>query len=310
MNYREVFVATIQAVALFIAGFVIPVLGQMVALLTPVPLILVSVRNGILQGYLALIGSGVIIGVAAGWQAAAALVLIFGMMGIGISEGMRRQWKTESVVLLGGILPVMAIAVFTISFFTQISKSPTLVVEEYLKDTVAEAAKMYTQLGLKEMAGIVSSVSDRFIHYLVRLIPGIMIATTVFQAVVCYAVSRRLVLKKPGMAPPIRSTTLAQWHAPDVWVWGLIVGLGLSVLPNDTAQFTGWNLAIIYVVVYLTQGIAIVDHYLRKARIQPFLRGLLHSLILALPSIVFVIALGIVDIWADFRKVRVQERSA
>ena len=49
---------------------------------------------------------------------------------------------------------------------------------------------------------------------------------------------------------------------------------------------------------------AIVDHYLRKARIQPFMRGMIHTLILALPSIVFVIALGMVDIWADFRKLR------
>ncbi len=308
MNYREIFVATIQTVVLFMTGFVIPVLGQIVALLTPVPLILVSVRNNMLQGYLALIGSGVIIGFAAGWQAAAVLVLSFGMMGIGISEGMRRQWKAESSVLLGGILPVTAIAVFTISFFVQMDKNPVLAVEEYLKDAVAEAAKMYSQLGLKEMADIVSSVSDRFIHYLVRLIPGIVIASTVFQAAACYAASRRFIQKKPGMAPPIRTTTLAQWHAPDVWVWGLIIGLGLSVVPNDTAQFAGWNLAIIYVVIYLIQGAAIVDHYLRKAHIQPIVRGLLHTLILALPSIVFVIALGIVDIWADFRKVRVQGR--
>jgi hypothetical protein len=34
------------------------------------------------------------------------------------------------------------------------------------------------------------------------------------------------------------------------------------------------------------------------------MRGLIIVLILALPSIVFVITLGIVDIWADFRKVR------
>lgn len=309
MNYRDIFTATLMTIALYLAGFVIPVLGQLVALLTPIPLILVSVRNGMPQGYLTLIGSGVIVGIGASWQAAAVLVLSFGMMGIGISEGMRRHWKPESTVLLGGMLPVIVAALVAISFFTQISKNPVLAVEDYLKDTVAEAAKMYTRLGLTEMAGIVSSVSDRFIHYLVRLIPGIMIATTVFQAAVCYAVGRSLILKKPGMAPSITSTTLAQWHAPDVWIWGLIIGLGLSVMPNDSAQFTGWNLAILYVVVYLTQGIAVVDHYLRKGRIQPFLRGLLHTLILALPTIVFVIALGIVDIWADFRKVREHEKT-
>jgi hypothetical protein len=57
-------------------------------------------------------------------------------------------------------------------------------------------------------------------------------------------------------------------------------------------------------VVYLAQGAAIVEHYLLKAHIKPFIRGLIMALILAMPSIVFVIALGIVDVWADVRKVR------
>ena len=57
-------------------------------------------------------------------------------------------------------------------------------------------------------------------------------------------------------------------------------------------------------MLYLAQGSAIVEHYLRKAGIKAFGRGLLLALILVMPSIVFVVALGIVDIWADFRKVR------
>jgi ABC-type spermidine/putrescine transport system permease subunit II len=56
--------------------------------------------------------------------------------------------------------------------------------------------------------------------------------------------------------------------------------------------------------VYLAQGAAIIDFYLRKVRIRPFMRGLILAVILAMPSIVFAIALGIVDIWADFRKAR------
>ncbi len=76
------------------------------------------------------------------------------------------------------------------------------------------------------------------------------------------------------------------------------------MVPNETAKLAGWNLAILYSVVYLSQGIAIVEHYLKKARIQPVVRGLIQAVILALPLVVCVMALGVVDIWADFRKVR------
>ena len=94
-------------------------------------------------------------------------------------------------------------------------------------------------------------------------------------------------------------------HAPDSWVWGLIVALTLIVVPQETARFVGWNVAILFAVLYLAQGSAIVDHYLRKAGIKAIGRGLILALVLAMPSVVFVVTIGIVDIWADFRKVRV-----
>ncbi len=304
MNYRSIVTAAVQALGLFVTGLIIPLFGQVIALLTPVPLILVSVRNGMLHGYLSLAIAAVVITLLGSWHAGAVLALSFGLMALGVSEGMRKQWKPESASLLGGLLPVIVLTVVTAFYFSRIGKNPATVIEDYLKSSVEETAKLYAQLGLTEMASVVSSVSDKFIYYLVRLIPGITIATSVFQAAFCYGVSRSIIVRKPGNAPALSGTTLAQWHAPDIWVWGLIVGLGLSMMPNETARFAGWNLAIIYAVVYLAQGVAIADYYLRKARLRPFTRGLIHTLILALPSVVFVIALGIVDIWADFRKVR------
>ena len=189
-------------------------------------------------------------------------------------------------------------------YFVRAGKSPVGAIEEYLRTSIAEAAAVYTKIGLKEMAAVVTSIPDTFIHYLVRLIPAITIATSVMQAAVCYGISRSVILKKEISSPFAGQPSLASWHAPDAWVWGLIMALALLVIPNETSRLIGWNLAILFAVVYLAQGTAIVEFYLKKIRFRPFMRGLLLALILAMPSIVFVIALGIVDIWADFRKVR------
>jgi hypothetical protein len=130
------------------------------------------------------------------------------------------------------------------------------------------------------------------------------------QAACCFGIARTLLMRTPGADQAPVQSSLAAWHAPDSWVWGLIAALALIVVPQKTAQLAGWNLAILFAVVYLAQGSAIVDHFLRKATIKAFGRGLILALVLALPSIVFVIALGIVDIWADFRKVRVPAQTA
>jgi uncharacterized protein YybS (DUF2232 family) len=127
----------------------------------------------------------------------------------------------------------------------------------------------------------------------------------ILLALASFVLAVRIITRKPGSAPAITVPSLAHWHAPDVWVWGLIVTLGLILVPNETVKFTGWNLAILYSLIYLVQGISLVEHYLRKARVHSLVRGLIHAIILALPpTVACVMALGVVDIWADFRKLR------
>ncbi|MCK9418434.1 MAG: YybS family protein [Nitrospirae bacterium] len=305
MNYRAILIATAQTLGLFVAGFVIPLLGQMLALFTPVPLILVYLRNGERAGFITLVASSLIMAVLGGWQAAAILFLSFGLMAIGTAEGMRRSLKPEQTSLLGGLLPIAVLAGIVVFYLVRVGKNPITEVEVYLREIITSSAKTYTTMGLTEMAAMVSSIPDNFIYYLSRLLPSITIATSVTQAACCFGIARAILLRKPGTEPLTAQPSLALWHAPDSWVWGLIAALALIVVPQETARLIGWNLAILFAVLYLVQGIAIVEHYLRKAGIRAFGRGLLLALILAMPSIVFVIALGIVDIWADFRKVRV-----
>ena len=305
MNYRAILIAIVQTLGLFVAGFVIPLLGQMLALFTPVPLILVTIRNGERAGLTTLVASSLIMSVLGGWQAAAILFLSFGLMAIGIAIGMRRNLNPEQTSLLGGLLPIAVLGAIVVFYLVRVGKNPITEVEVYLREIIASSAKTYTTMGLTEMAAMVSSIPDSFIYYLSRLLPSITIATSVTQAACCFGIARAILVRKPGAEPLPAQPSLVAWHAPDSWVWGLIAALALIVVPQETARFIGWNIAILYAVLYLAQGIAIVEHYLRKTGIRTFGRGLLLALILAMPSVVFVIALGIVDIWADFRKVRI-----
>lgn len=302
MNYKAILVAAAQAAVLFISGFFIPLLGMM---FTPVPLVLAYVRQGRSEGLSALGLSIAVVGAIAGWQVAAALLLCFGLMAVGTAEGMRRQWKPETTALAGGLLPVTAITLVAARFFLHTNKNPVTFIEAFFKEQRALAAKLYTDLKLTEVAAAVSAVPDTFIHYFVLLLPGIVVTSMILLAAACFVLAVRIITRKPGSAPAITVPSLAAWHAPDVWVWGLIVTLALILVPNGTVKFTGWNLAILYSVIYLIQGISLVEHYLRKVRVHSLVRGLIYAIILALPpTVACTMALGVVDIWADFRKVR------
>jgi len=304
MNYRALLIATAQTLGLFLAAIVIPLFGQIIALFTPVPLIIISVRHGKWQGITALVAASAIVAALGGWQLAAILFLSFGLMAIGISEGMRHNWNHERISLMGGLLPIVVLGVLLVMYFNRLGKNPVIIAEEYLRTSFAETAKLYTSMHLEETAALLNSISDRLVYYLVRLGPGIIIATSVAQAACCYGIARAMIMRRPGPGPMPAQLPFSLWHAPDSWVWGLIAALALIIIPQETSRLIGWNLAIIFGTVYLAQGTAIVDHYLRKIRMKTFARGLMIGLILAMPSVVFVIALGIVDIWADLRKVR------
>jgi len=305
MPYRSILTTALQSAGLVIAGFIIPVLGQIALLISPVPLILIMVREGKLPGMLAVGLATAVIAVLAGGQAVFVVIFLsFGFMAMGLADGLRWRWKPENAILVGGMLTLVALVVVLAPFLSQAEKGPVAVTEEYLRTSIAEAKQLYMQLGLTDVAQVMDQFTDTVIYYLVRLLPGIILATTLLQAACCYGMARALILRKDPAAAVLAEPTLATWHAPDSWVWGLIVSLGLVAIPDVTIRFIGLNLALIFLLIYSAQGLSLVEFTLRKAKVGTIWRSLILTVIVALPVIVPVIALGVVDIFADFRKVR------
>jgi uncharacterized protein YybS (DUF2232 family) len=306
MPFRSIAVAALQSAGLTIAGFVVPLLGQIAVLFAPVPLVVVAVREGRKAGFAALGIAGAIVAVVvSGKMVFVFFFLSFGLMAAGLSEGLRQRLKPEQAVFLGGLLPLAALLAILVPVLIKAGKNPVVLADEYFRTSIIEAQQLYTQLGLTEVAQMLSSVSDRVMHYLVRLSPGIIVTTSLLQAAFCYGVARTILLRKDPSLPISSQPTLATWHAPDSWVWGLIVTLGLIALTKGAPYFLGLNLALLYIVAYLAQGLCLLESWLRRAKIAVLWRSFIHTIVMTLPPFMAVIiALGVVDIWADFRKVR------
>jgi uncharacterized protein YybS (DUF2232 family) len=307
MPFRPIIIPAFQTTGLVIAGLLVPVLGQIAVVFAPVPLVIASVLHGRKSGVLAsCVAAALVAAVGAGQTAVLLLFLSIMLMALGLAEGMLRNVRHEITVLLGGFLPILFLLIFLAPLLATTGKNPITLAEEHLRQNLLEAQQLYTRMGLGETAQSIASLSDSMVFYLVRLIPGIILATTLIQSAGCYGMARSLVLRRNPGSHLAAHPFFSAWRAPDQWVWGLIATLGLvAAFPRGSAAwFTGLNVAILFLLVYLVQGIAIVEFYLRKARISVIWRSLLHTLILTLPTVVAVIACGVVDIWGDFRKIR------
>lgn len=310
MSMKRLLLSALWAALMFAAGLVVPLLGQLAALFSPVPLIMAYALAGRNRGMLALAVSGLLVMVFTGWQSAVIFLLSFGLMAAGAAEGMLRRFRPENAVLLAGLVPAALLGLALAAAFAKGGVNPVTALEGYLRSSVDEAVKLYTALGLNEAAAAVQAVSESFIYYLVRLTPSLAVATAVVQAACCYGIAKVLLRKNAEAAAFLPATTLASWHAPDTWVWGLIAALGLSAVPWHGAAVAGWNLGVLCGVLYTAQGMAVLEHYFKKAALPAFGRGVLLAFILAMPSLFLVAALGVVDVWADFRKVRTIEKKA
>lgn len=312
MDYLAVFRAGLQAAVLFGAGLIIPLIGQAATLFTPVPIVLAALRRGYREAVAALALSALLVSALAGWHAGIVLLLGFGTMAAGIAYGMRKGLKPELSVLMGGLFPV-AVALAPLAYYALHASGGLLKpAEEYLRQGIQEAVKVYREAGANDMAAAVNEISDRFIYYCARLLPGIVVTLSLAQAASCFGVARIFFQRNAGPAAPVAAATssFAAWHAPDGWVWGLIASLGLSAFPHELPRFTGVNLAIVFLLAYSIQGMAVVEFSFRKAGFGALVRSVLHALIIALPTNLFLPPLGVMDIWADFRKVRKPEQGS
>lgn len=312
MPFRPVIVAALQAAGLYAAGIVVPLLGQFAIFFVPVPLITVTVLEGRQSGLLATVLAAGMVAALGSWQSALLLFLLgFGLMALGLSEGLLRGMRPESAILAGGALPVLALLAIAAPVLLQSGKSPVAITEEFLRQSIVDGQKIYTDLGLTEVAQTIGSLSDSLVFYVARLIPGLIAMTMLLQAAGCYGLSRALILRRRPGHGLAAGPAFATWHAPDQWVWPLIATLAVIALaPHGSALwFAGLNVAVLFLLVYTAQGAAVLEFYYRKARIPTVLRSFFHAVILALPTLVLVVALGVVDIWADLRKVRAAEKA-
>ncbi len=303
MDGKKIIVASLWAAGLYL----FPIIREIVGPFAPVPLLVLYVKNGRHDG-LAAVGLATASTFAlAGGQAVLLVFLGLALMAIGIAEGMLKRSRPENAILLGSLPPLALFLLVAAFFFVKNGLNPLTALESFFRLRIDEGMKLYAAMGLKEAAETVRAYSDSLIYYVARLFPSIVIASTVVQAACCYGLARWLIKRREGAVSGLEQTSFAGWHAPDGWVWGLIATLALLLLPLDAVKFAGWNLIVLFFFLYTVQGLALLEYLLKRISIPALVRGFILALILPL-LLVFVTALGVVDIWADFRKVRGTEK--
>jgi uncharacterized protein YybS (DUF2232 family) len=282
--------------------------GALINLTVPLPAAYIHMRRGPLMGCGVVILAAAVL-LAAGDQAGVlAYLLQFGLASMVLPFLLRRNWPWDRAVA-GTLVVLLAVGGITLTAYSSARGLPvTELVGQYLDSEVESALAIYQQANLPEdqLEELQATIRQMAV-FLLRAWPALMTVATagvlLINVLMLSALSRGR-YEMPG-------GHFRSWKAPELLVWPLILaGFGL-MYAQGLSERVSVNVLTLLLPLYFMQGLAVVTHYFQKRGIPPFFRGLGYLLLTVLnPLPLMVVAVGVFDLWADFRNPKIKNKQS
>jgi uncharacterized protein YybS (DUF2232 family) len=300
---KEFFFQVVLTVALFLSISFVPVAGFFAGVLTPAPISLAVIRRGFpgawaVAGCAALAGSVILYLLDLRGNIPYLLALIG--MGSVMGYGFRKQWSTDKIVGFSSLFMIGMACLFAFLAFMETKGEMVRLIEQDLRDAISITLK---QLGVSSME--TSEAENSLLEsvpLIVRIMPGVLVSCAVGISWLNMLIARRYC--RVVAAEHCGFERLTLWKTPEFLVWFVIAGGLMVVLPVGDLKLPGINLLIVMGTLYFFQGFAIVAFYFERWKMPFFVKGFIYAvLFLQQFASVIVAALGLFDVWFDFRKI-------
>lgn len=290
---------------IFALSVFIPIIGFLVSLLLPLPILFYRSKLGRTTGMIVpAVTIIVMVFILGGISIDMLFFIELLLLGFILSELIELNLSIEKTILFAsGAVFLTGIA--GLLFYSHISNTAIIpLVSEYVAKNLELTVVLYQKMGVsEENIHMILNSLENIQYALVRIIPAIAITSTLFVAWTNLLIAKPILKKRNLFYPDFGS--LNRWKAPEFLVW-VTIGCGLLLLyPDKAFKMLSLNGLLILMMIYFFHGIAIVSFYFDKKKFPRLLRIVLYSLI-ALQQIVLlvVIGLGFFDMWLNFRRLK------
>lgn len=293
---------------LFLGSLYIPLFGIFLALFSPVPLVILSMRYGLKRGVGgALIASFLILLVGGPFQA---FVFIFNSAIVAIAIGflVGRGFKSSETLFYGTLVSLGSKILFFALSALLLGINPMEVNLRMIQDAFKSSAEFYDRLGLLPNGSPFSGQNlEALLNYLRVIFPAIIILASALDAFLTFAVSGWVLRKLKEDFPLLPS--FSEWRFPRSIFWGMAVGILLSMIgeqrTNPYLTEAGANLQLVFGTLFTIQGASFLDHLMKRFRLKRGLRIALIFLVFTQPFLSKVaLFLGMFDLIIDLRRRR------
>ncbi|MBW1988378.1 MAG: DUF2232 domain-containing protein [Deltaproteobacteria bacterium] len=288
----------------------LPVLGTALSLFLPLPLIYYRLSLGGRGGAVALAFAAAFLAAAGRSDAAAVGALVyFALLLLGFLQGtfIEKRFPLEVVVGGGALLAAgTAGALFLIIYSATggaVADHLRSQITTFLQALLKARQDMGAPLAQQEL---IAENMDQVVTGWMRLMPALAAAWILFASWVNFLAARRIAAARGLAFPPYGDLT--RWKAPEALVW-VLIGCGILAWVPETRP-AGVSGLLILGMVYFFQGVAVIEFWLEKKSAHGALKLIVYLLIALWQILLLLVAaVGLFDLWADFRRLSKTEET-
>jgi uncharacterized protein YybS (DUF2232 family) len=294
----------------YLGAQITPLAYLMVGVLAPLPVLLTGWRLGEVAALgLALAVATLIFALHPVpntlWQNLGFLNLL--LMGVLLTSLQYRGVSTPQAIILTVIVLSVGAFLLFLGQAVVMGVSPQALLAQKSAEIMDTVKKVLGETGGAAPGPLVPGLPpERTAGLLQRLLPGLLITNMALVAWLNVVLARQL-FHLLGWGEP--DPPLYHWMAPE-WLIFVLLGAGFVLLvPVTMARFIGLNLLLVVAVLYFCQGVAVVASWFHRLGLPRLLRLIGYPLLFLNPFFFLIVALGLMDLWLDFRRLH-QPRDA
>lgn len=294
-------------VILFLASLYIPLFGTLISFLCPLPIIILCLRHDIKVAFLSLVIAFFLVSILAGPFQGFIGILGFGTLGIALGIAIKKNMSLLEVLFIGSTVSFVSKIFLIIIGLWMMDYNPLLLGLDQIEQTINQGLSFYGNMGLSpEQIETTKETLLQSVELIKIAFPAMLVIASVFDTLINYWVAGKI-LNRLGykLAPFI---PFYKWRASKSFFWSYLAGL-LILLINTNYKLPfleriGVNIQLLFSVIFLFTGLAVVSFILRHHKIKPIISWVVYVIIFIQPIFSFAVTwVGILDVWLDFRKI-------
>ncbi len=242
----------------------------------------------------------VVMSVITGARGGLEYLVQYGLLNAFMIFALRSETDILKVVFRSSLLTYLTIMIAIGSMAVLYGFDIHAFVSKYIDTVFDEVIKMSAQLGLStEQASQYKETYLMMAESIKKMYPALVFLLYEFFALINLLIMN-IFLRDDKK---VYTKGMARWAPDEKLVWGLIFFGFLYFVKNNFAHLVALNALIVLLSAYLLCGVSIVSFYMKKKNAPLFVRAAVYYLLIMVYELRYLaIALGVFDIWFDFRK--------